>query len=94
MVDLEQHSQVDMPAAYDALSPGVRAVLAHLCSGEEGCRAFGFVVEWCETRGDCAFAVVCPGCDHQFVVDDDELAELRRWTDAEGNALVCGVRWD
>jgi hypothetical protein len=30
----------------------------------------------------------------QFLVDDEELAELGRWTDAEGHALVCGIQWD
>ena len=76
------------------LSPTVQRILAHLCGGLERCQSFGVVMEWCETRGDCCFAVVCPSCSTQFVVDDDELAELRRWTDEEGNALVCGVRWD
>lgn len=79
----------------ELLGPTVREILAHLCGGAgEGCRSFGMVVEWCESRGDCAYAVVCPGCSVQFLVDEDELAELRRWTDAEGNALVCGVRWE
>lgn len=76
------------------LEPTVREILIHLCAGEERCRAYGIVAQWCEARGDCTYAVVCPGCDRQFVVDEDELAELQRWTDAEGNALVCGVRWD
>ncbi len=76
----------------EGLSPAVLAVLQHLCQGD--CHAIGGVLEWCETRGDCCHAVVCPACATQFVVDDDELAELRRWTDAEGNALVCGVRWE
>jgi hypothetical protein len=78
----------------EILRPTVRAILAHLCGGEERCRQFGFVVEWCESRGDCAYAVVCPGCSLQFLVSDEDLEELRRWTDAEGNALVCGVRWE
>lgn len=78
--------------AEEALSPGVLAVLRHLCSGE--CHAIGGVLEWCEARGDCLQAVVCPTCDARFVVDDDELGELCRWTDAEGHALVCGVVWD
>ena len=30
----------------------------------------------------------------ELIAASDELAELRRWTDAEGNALVCGVRWE
>jgi hypothetical protein len=75
-----------------ALSPTVLAVLRHLCVGD--CHTFGAVLEWCEARGDCVQAVVCPICDVRFVVDDDEMDELRRWTDAEGHALVCGVVWD
>ncbi len=82
--------------ATEPLSETVHEIIRHLCGGggDPACRAFGGVVEWCEGRGDCCFAVVCPGCETQFVVDEDELAELRRWTDAEGHALVCGVRWD
>jgi hypothetical protein len=76
----------------DTLSPAVLNVLHHLCHG--GCHSFGGVLEWCEARGDCAQAVVCPVCAAQFVVDDDELTELLRWTDDQGQALVCGVRWD
>jgi len=82
----------------EILGPTVRRIIAHLCGAgddqEPGCRAYGMVVEWCEGRGDCSFAVVCPGCSTQFLVDEEELAELSRWTDTEGNALVCGVRWD
>ena len=76
----------------DSLSPAVLAVLQHLCEGD--CHTIGGVLEWCEARGDCCQAVVCPVCTTQFVVDDDELAELLRWTDDQGKALVCGVRWD
>jgi hypothetical protein len=76
----------------DTLSPAVLAVLRHLCAGH--CRGYGAVFEWCETRGDCAHAVVCPVCEAQFVIDDDELDELLRWTDEQGHALVCGVRWE
>jgi hypothetical protein len=39
-------------------------------------------------QGDCQFTILCPGCSLQSLVDEDELAELRRWTDAEGHALV------
>ena len=83
----------------EILGPMVREIIAHLCGSagadaESGCRSYGMVVEWCEARGDCAYAVVCPGCSVQFLVDEEELAELRRWTDAEGNALVCGVQWE
>jgi hypothetical protein len=76
----------------DGVSPAVLAVLEHLCKGT--CHTFGGVLEWCEARGDCCQAVVCPVCAKQFVVDDDELAELLRWTNEKGQALVCGVRWD
>ncbi len=91
MTDLER---LDIVGGAEILSPTVREIIHHLCQGEERCRSYGFVVEWCETRGDCAYGVVCPSCSLQFVVDEEELAELRRWTDAEGNALVCGVRWE
>lgn len=74
------------------LSPAVRTIIDHLCQG--ACHTYGDVIEWCETRGDCQFAVACPGCSAQFLVDEDELAELQRWTDAEGHALVCGVTWE
>ena len=78
--------------AADILSPTVRTIIHHLCQG--ACRTYGAVLEWCEARGDCSYAVYCPGCSQQFHVDDDELAELQQWTDAEGHALVCGVRWE
>lgn len=57
-------------------------------------RSYGLVIEWCETRGDCTYGVVCPDTGQQFVIDDDELTELEQWTDAQGHALVCGVRWE
>jgi hypothetical protein len=78
--------------AVESFSPVVLAVLQHLCEGR--CHSIGGVLEWCETRGDCSQAVVCPACHAQFVVDDDELAELLRWTNDQGQALVCGVRWE
>jgi hypothetical protein len=86
------------PPVLDALgsmaliSPTVQDILSHLCEGN--CHAFGAVVEWCESRNDCAYTVHCPNCSAQFLVDEEELNELLRWTDKEGNALVCGVRWD
>lgn len=86
--------QIDALQGTEILSPTVRDIIGHLCGGDDRCRDFGVVMEWCEARGDCSYAVVCPGCSLQVVVDEDELAELQRWTDAEGNALVCGVRWD
>ena len=88
MVEAERASAL----APDILSPTVRKIIQHLCQGE--CHTYGAVLEWCESRGDCCYAVYCPGCSMQFHVDDDELAELQRWTDAEGHALVCGVRWE
>ncbi len=78
--------------ATEALSPTVQQILSHLCA--DPCHTYGAVVEWCEARGDCCYAVSCPGCSRQFLVDEDELAELQRWTDDEGHALVCGVRAD
>ncbi len=88
--------RVDLLATAEVVSPTVRDILRHLCGGgpKDECRAYGVVVEWCEGRGDCCYAVVCPGCSLQFLVDDEELDELQRWTDTDGNALVCGVRWD
>lgn len=88
MVDVQR---ID-PFIAESLSPAVLNVLHHLCHSD--CHTFGGVLEWCEARGDCAQAVVCPVCSAQFVVDDDELAELLRWTNDQGQALVCGVRWD
>jgi hypothetical protein len=76
----------------DILSPTVRDIILHLCQGD--CHTYGFVVEMCETRGDCVSVIHCPGCRARFLVDDDELDELRRWTDEEGRALVCGVQWE
>jgi hypothetical protein len=85
--------QLDPQAGANILSPTVREIIFHLCAGADTCRGLGMVVEWCET-GDSAYAVVCPGCSLQFLVDEDDLAELRRWTDTSGNALVCGVHWE
>ena len=78
----------------EILGPTVREIIHHLCAGAASCHGHGMVVEWCEARGDCTYAVVCPGCSLQFLVNEEELAELRRWTDAAGNALVCGVHWE
>ncbi len=96
MTDLERADTLAIQGG-DLLGPTVREILTHLCGGAgrgDACRSFGMVIEWCEGRGDCTFAVICPGCAIQFLVDEEELDELRRWTDAEGNALVCGVRWE
>jgi hypothetical protein len=73
-------------------SSAVGQILRHLCEGD--CRAFGDVLEWCEARGDCWHAVVCPTCGSQFVIEDDELDELRQWTARHGNLFVCGIRWN
>ena len=75
----------------DSLSPNILEIVRHLCEG--ACHTFGDVIEWCETRNDCTFAVRCPECATQFLLDEAELAELQRWTDVEGRSLVCGVRW-
>lgn len=88
MVEAER---VDIFAVTE-ISPAVMEVLRHLCQGR--CHAFGGVLQWCEARGDCAQAVICPVCEARFLVDDDELDELLRWTDEQGQVLVCGVRWE
>ena len=88
MTDLHQDELI----VFAEISPNVLQILQHLCSAS--CHTFGGILEWCDARGDCAQAVVCPVCSSQFVVDDEELDELLRWTDSEGRALVCGVRWD
>ena len=74
------------------LNPAVEAIVRHLCEGD--CHAFGSVLQWCETRGrgECAYAVVCPSCSERFLIEEEDLAELERWTEANGHALVCGVQ--
>ncbi len=71
------------------LSPALLAVVRHLCESE--CRAYGDLVEWCESRNDCAIAVICPSCEAQFLIDDDDLIILSRWTEANGIAFGCGL---
>ncbi len=88
---MDQHDR-NAVASVEILSPAVQEIIQHLCASQ--CHTYGAVVQWCETRGDCTYAVRCPGCAKQFLVDDEELAELRRWTDAEGHALVCDIQWD
>lgn len=73
-----------------SMSEGALEVIRHLC--ESDCRGFGSVLQWCETRGDCTYAVTCPECSTQFVIDEDELGAIERWTDAHGHNLVCGLR--
>jgi hypothetical protein len=77
----------------DAVSPVAADVLAHLCAGPAACRAIATVAECCDATDD-AYVVICPGCGARFGAGERDLADLRRWTDAEGNALVCGIRWD
>ena len=74
------------------LSETVLTVLRHLCLSD--CKAFGSVLEWCEGRGDCAQAIVCPSCGTRFLVEPEDLRELGRWTDDAGNLLTCGVHWE
>lgn len=71
-------------------NPALGPILQHLCASE--CHTFGSVLEWCETRGDCVYAVVCPECRQQFLIEEHELADLERWTEANGTTLVCGVQ--
>jgi hypothetical protein len=70
-------------------SPALEAIVRHLC--ETDCHAYGDLIEWCESRNDCIVAVVCPSCDARFLIDDDDLVELKRWTDANGIAFGCGL---
>ena len=83
---------IDRAGLDEPLSPGVREIIGHLCEGATP--AFGNVLEWCEARGDCCSAVVCPHCGGQFVGDDDELLELRRWTIQTGEAMACGIHFN
>ena len=71
------------------MSPTLEAIVRHLCEGE--CHAYGDLIEWCESRNDCIVAVVCPTCDTRFLIEDDDLVELQRWTESNGFAFGCGV---
>jgi len=84
-------SDQSSPALIDVTTLGVNVqhIVAHLCTSD--CHAFGSVLQWCETRGDCCYAVVCPSCRTQFLMEEGALAELERCTEANGHALVCGV---
>lgn len=85
--------QLDTAAELPSDAPAIFVeVIAHLCDGD--CHAFGDLVEWCESRGDCTVAVLCPSCARQWIIDDDELEALRRWTGTTGRALGCGVSFD
>ncbi|MGI8476513.1 MAG: hypothetical protein ACR2OO_09115 [Thermomicrobiales bacterium] len=71
-------------------SASIQTIVAHFCDG--GCGAYGDLLEWCESRGDCSSAVACPSCGRRFVLDDEELEELQVWMRTTGPALACGVR--
>lgn len=77
-------------ATIEKMSDGAAEVLAHLCEGD--CQTYGSVLSWCETRGDCVHVVTCPSCSTTFQLDDDDISALERWTDQNGDALVCGVK--
>ena len=89
-----EHSSTIRPDAYGdtPLSPVVREILMHLCESENP--TYGSIVEWCETRGDCAQAVVCPNCGAQYLLDDEELSELRLVSTRTTDMLSCGVVFD
>jgi hypothetical protein len=72
-------------------NPALGPILQHLCASD--CHAFGSVRQWCETRGDCVYAIVCPDCQQQFLIEETDLADLERWTDANGYLQACGVRF-
>ena len=72
------------------LSPGAMEVIRHLC--ESDCHTFADVLQWCETRGDCVYAVECPGCSTRFLLEEDDLGAIERWSAANGRALSCGIR--
>lgn len=74
------------------VSPVVREILLHLCESESP--SYGSIVEWCESRGDCAQAVVCPHCGAQYLLDDEEMAELRLVSARTNEILSCGVVFD
>ncbi len=70
-------------------NPALGPILQHLCASD--CHAFGSVRQWCETRGDCTYAIICPDCQTQFLIDESDLLDLERWTDANGGLHACGV---
>jgi hypothetical protein len=74
------------------IGPVVRQILMHLCESDHP--SFGSIVEWCESRGDCSQAVVCPHCNAQFVLDDEEMTELRLISLRTEEMLSCGVVFD
>ncbi len=80
---------IHLSTPFIAANPSLGPILQHLCSTD--CHAYGSVLEWCETRGDCVYAVVCPSCQQQFLIEESDLADLERWTKANGGSMVCGV---
>ena len=71
-------------------NPVLGPILQHLCTTD--CHTYGSVLQWCEARGDCTYAIVCPTCREQFLIEETDLADLERWTDANGNLQACGVQ--
>ena len=87
---MDQYAMTSLDAQFDEpMSPVVRQILAHLCEGEN--RGYGTIIEWCESRGDCCQAVACPHCGAQYLIDDDEMGELRRLSARTDEVLSCGV---
>ena len=87
---MEHYAMTSLDIHFDEpMSPIVRQILSHLCEGEN--RGYGTIIEWCESRGDCSQAVACPHCSTQFLLDDDEMAELRRCAARTDEMLACGV---
>lgn len=90
---MESRSPMKLDRYVDSdMSPVVRQVLMHLCESDHP--SMGSIVEWCETRGDCAQAVVCPHCGAQYLVDETEMAELMVISLNTEEMLSCGVRFD
>ena len=90
---MEHSSPTGIDRYVDAgVSPVVREILLHLCESEVP--SYGAIVEWCESRGDCAQAVVCPHCGSQYLLDDEEMAELRLMSARTDEIFSCGVVFD
>ena len=87
-------TELEVVEGIGLLAPVARAVLDHICAGKPACRSIAVVAEWCDATEDGSYIVICPGCGERFVVDEASLGELRRWTDAAGNTLACGIRWE
>jgi len=75
----------------EVTSPVVREILTHLCEMESP--SYGSIIEWCETRGDCAQAIVCPECGAQYLLDDEEMAELRVISARTGEGMDQWQEW-